>query len=176
MSLKALVISAILVALAGFGAVSLIKAPASPTLGGASSPSVINGCTEINGVTQCYSRVALRTATTTPCAIKSPAATSTLVLGSARLTVSSSTATVWTLAKSTTAFATTTSLGDSAVGASAQAGILATTTPVTDLNDKVVFGPNTYLVLGAAAGITAGDTAGTGFVPAGTCTAEFVVI
>lgn len=115
----------------------------------------------------------LTKATTTPCAMQSPSATSTLMEAGVKLDVASTSATVWTIAQAATAYATTTNLGtDYAVGASKQAFIQASSTPAAGA--ATVFAPNTYVVVGAAAGITAGDTAGTGFVPSGTCQAIFV--
>jgi hypothetical protein len=109
------------------------------------------------------------TGTTTVCAIQSPAATSTLVHGGVMLTTASTTASVVTLAKATTAFATTTNLNRQAVSANAQATIMASSSPVlaTGAINDLVFAPNTYFVVGMEGG------AGT-FSPAGSCIAQFV--
>jgi hypothetical protein len=57
-------------------------------LGNASSPSVVDGCQEINGVTKCYRSVKMATATTTVCSLRSPRqATSTLVSFTANFNV-----------------------------------------------------------------------------------------
>lgn len=114
--------------------------------------------------------VTLRTATTTVCAIKSPAATSTLSFAGVRFTVSSSTAATIALAKATTAYATTTILGNEVtLAAGAQATIVATST-ATNLNlGNYTFAPNNWLVVGMRGGI------GT-FSPIGSCSAEFTRI
>lgn len=106
----------------------------------------------------------LTQATTTVCAIQSPAATSTLALGSGvRFSVSSTTATTITLAKSANAFATTTQIGTNfAISANAQATIIASTT-------GMIFEPNYWFVVGMAGG--------TGnFSPTGVCQANWLDI
>jgi len=123
------------------------------------------------GVCQYYAATSLKTATTTPCAIQSPAATSTLEFVGVRLDVSSTTATTWDIARATTAFATTTTFGTAAlaVAGNAQSYMTGTTTAPT-----AILPPNTWIVVGQRQGITAGDTAGTGFVPSGQCSAKFI--
>ena len=111
----------------------------------------------------------LTTATTTVCAIKSPTATSTLIFGSVKFTVSSTTASTVTLAKATTAFATTTSLGSASVGASAQATVVSKKTAAGGDGLDETFAPDTYFVVSMAGGV------GT-FSPTGSCSAEFVRI
>jgi len=115
---------------------------------------------------------ALTTATTTVCAIQSPAATSTLVRGGILVTTSSTTASTLTIAKSATAFSTTTVLGQGALAANAQGFLAASTTAIvaggtgSNLNPNFVFGPNQWFV--------ASFTGGTGtFSPVGTCHASF---
>lgn len=107
------------------------------------------------------------TATTTVCAIQSPAATSTLAYPSGVLfTTSSTTAVTVTLAKAATAFATTTALGTHAIAANAQGHILASTTPAGNLNSDLVFGPNQWFVVGMQGGVGS-------FSPVGVCQATF---
>ena len=115
-------------------------------------------------------RVAMITATTTVCAIQSPNATSTLTEASALFTVSSTTASTVYLAKATTAFATTTSLGYAALAANAQGTLFASTTPSSVTVDGAqIFAPSTWFVVGM--------TGGTGtFSPTGVCTAEWQVL
>jgi len=137
-------------------------------VGAQSGPERNNPFECINGVCEFYNRVAYTTATTTVCAIKSPSATSTLIFGSANFTVSSSSASQVVIAKSATAFATTTLLGQASLGANARGTILATTTPLDALDEDRTFAPNTFFVVGMAGGI------GT-FSPAGACTAKFLV-
>jgi len=113
---------------------------------------------------------ALTQATTTICALQSPAATSTLTMASINLSVSSSTASVLTLAKAATAFATTTALNTIAIGANAQ-GVQVATSSVAAVGivDNNVFAPNRWFVVGMQGGI------GT-FSPTGVCSAEWTVI
>lgn len=122
-----------------------------------------------------YRTISLNQATTTICAIQSPASTSTLSVNSSiQLTVSTSTASILTLAKATTAFATSTVLATSSVAANAQiTTTAATTTIATDAVTKTltiadrIFAPNTWFVVGISGGT------GT-FSPTGTCEAEWV--
>ena len=126
-----------------------------------------------NGMRSWPTSIPLTTATNTPCAILSPAATSTLVQATLDLRVASSVATVWDIAKSSVSpNATTTAIGTAYdVGGGAQAYIQASTSPAALA--LTVFAPNTWLVFGVRHGITAGEAAGTGFVPSGACGAEF---
>lgn len=129
---------------------------------------VLNGSLTIgadangNGVTDFATRKVLTTATTTPCAIQSPAATSTLVSTSFNITTGTSTAATLTLATSTTPYATTSLITTFTVGSGAQA------TPNWDGgNNNALVSPNTYLVYGAA------GAANPGFTYIGTCNAVF---
>lgn len=110
-------------------------------------------------------------ASTTVAAQKSPSATSTLTFGGCNFTRASTTATVVTLAKATTAFATTTFLGSVSIAANAQGYVMATTSlPV----GSAVFSPNTYFVVGMQ---DATPDAGAGtFSPVGTCSVEWTRI
>lgn len=143
-------------------------------LGNIPGPDIYLPYINLNGVQIWSTRQALALATTTPCAIKSPAATSTLEYASAMVTVASSTATTWTVAKATTAFATTTKLGTFSLSSAVQGTMVASTTPVSGsalaVDEINTFAPNTYIVWSKA-----GDTpAGTGL--AGFCSAQFKVI
>jgi hypothetical protein len=138
-----------------------------PSLGAVASPDLISPYFSFGGVRQWAAHTdSLKSATTTVCAIQSPAATSTLRFGSIKLLTSSTTATTVTLAKASTAFATTTDLGSYSVGANAQATLVASSSP-TSGNTALVFSPNTFFVVGMAGGV------GT-FSPAGTCEAVWV--
>lgn len=121
-----------------------------------------------NGILHWYSNGGFTAATTTVCAVQSPAATSTLVSASVVLNVSSTTATTVTLAKAASAFATTTILSNQAVSANAQATIVASSSPVltTGAINDLVFAPSQWFVVSMAGGI------GT-FSPSGTCRTEF---
>lgn len=92
----------------------------------------------------------LVTATTTICALQSPTATSSLEFGSLNLDTSSTTASLITIAKSATAFATTTIIGNQYnVGANAQAAIIASSTPSAE---NLTFAPSQWLVFGMQGG------------------------
>lgn len=109
-------------------------------------------------------RILSTSGTTTPCAILSPSATSTLLSFTFMPTVGTTTASTLTLATSTTAYATTSALA----GASA-----VSYTPTrayswaAGKDDSIVY-PSTYLVLGLAAGTASG-----GHVMTGVCVANF---
>jgi hypothetical protein len=131
------------------------------------------GTYSANGATTTTTRSALTTSTTTPCAVQSPAATSTLDRFVASFITSSTTASTVTIAKASTQYATTTVIATSSIAASAQATIVAaTTTPVADsaagrltITDRT-FAPSTWVVMSMTGGI------GT-FSPTGACIASF---
>lgn len=124
--------------------------------------------TSVNGVVTTYGRVTtLTAATTTVCAIQSPAATSTLQFGSLKLTVGSTTAITVTLAKSSTAFATTTLLNSASIAAGAQGTVIASTTESVNPDGLGVFSPSTWFVAGIAGGT------GT-FSPTGICQVTWI--
>lgn len=135
---------------------------------GADSYSYAGVRTELVG-----GRKGLITATTTPCTFKTPSATSTLL--NATLTVTQGTTTdttIWTLAKATTPFATTTKLGAWSLTGGLKGSMVASTTPAgaspTVDDSYLVFAPNTYLVWGIAGTVPADTSKLTGF-----CQAEF---
>lgn len=138
-----------------------------PALGAVSSPDMNSPYFSFGGVRQwAGSTDNLNQATTTVCAIQSPAATSTLIMGSVRLTVSSSTASTVTLAKAATAYATTTALGSASVSAGAQATVVSLRTAAGGDALAETFSPNTWFVVGMAGGV------GT-FSPTGVCKAQW---
>lgn len=103
-------------------------------------------------------------ATTTPFAIQSPAATSTLQLGSGcSFSVGSTSAKSVIFAKASTAFATTTLLFGAPLAAGAQGTAIATTT-----TDNFVFGPNQWLVMSMVGGAGVDS-------PTASCSASFLV-
>lgn len=153
---------------------------------GTVSGTDVSGCFTINGVTTCAAKQAVRSATTTICALRSPTfASSTLVSGGIRFTVSSSTqATQVTIVRSSNPYATTTTnavtivpLASSTIsaGLSPSLSFMATNTyptvneNLTDLiaEDKT-FAPGEYIVVGFAGGqhVTSGR-------PTGSCTAQW---
>jgi len=140
------------------------------TLGAVSSPDIMSPYFSFGGVRQWAAHTeSLGQATTTVCALQSPAATSTLLTASIRYSVSSTTASTVTMAKATTAYATTTLIGGGSLAANAQGTFNATTTlaQATSLDGVMVFAPSAYLVVGMAGGT------GT-FSPTGTCQAIWV--
>lgn len=138
---------------------------------GVSSPEISSPYIKYGDIERRAARVALNTATTTPCAIQSPSATSTLVHASLSITTATSTATTWTVAKATTAYATTTSLGSSIALASGKFGTMTASTTFNGLaDDTQIIAPNNYIVWGVA-GI--GNLTSDKLL--GTCQAEFIV-
>lgn len=144
-------------------------------------------CESHNGVKTCFTGKPLTQATTTPCSIKSPSATSTLVSGGMILNFSSSTAQKLWASKATNYNATTTSLATSTISASGQGFVdaLATTSfsvdPILAQADRV-FSPNTYFNVGLSGGTPSANTGAlyAGMVPenkpVGYCYAEFKVL
>lgn len=151
----------------GFAAFKAVKSPA--PLRAISSPEINSPYVSFNGQTHWYSKGNFAQATTTVCAVQSPAATSTLELASVVFNVSSTSASVVTLAKAATAFATTTILSNQSIAANAQATIMASSSPLlaTGAVNDLVFAPNQWFVVSMAGG------AGT-FSPSGTCQTEFI--
>ena len=95
-----------------------------------------------NGVAYAFTRVGFYSATTSPINIKSPSATSTLMIGSGcNFIVASSSAKRITFAKGATQNASTTFLFGINTAAGAGGAAIATTT-----TDNFVFAPNNYLV------------------------------
>jgi len=134
--------------------------------GAVASPDIPSPYLQWGGVyVWSQSTTALNTASTTICALQSPAATSTLLLASVKLDVSSTSASTLTLAKATTAFATTTLLAENlSVAANNQATLVSSSTLVSGTR---VFGPNNWVVASMSGG------AGT-FSPTGKCQATWI--
>lgn len=110
-------------------------------------------------------------ASTTACALQSPAATSTVAHFSARLTTASSTATVWTLAKATTPYATTTAFDQFSIGSGELGAMYVGVASSTAPDDLGVIAPNNWLVVGVQGTAIADSTKLNGV-----CQAEFLVI
>lgn len=151
-----LILSLILLVLAGATSFVVAKSVPSESLGALSSPRIPSPYLTWGGVATYQARIALNTATTTPCAILSPVSTSTLEFADLIIKTPTSTATTWTLAKATTRYATTTklsvfSLGSGVtgtmVGTTTASNITGSTVAVDDLN---VIAPSTYIVWGVA--------------------------
>lgn len=169
---KTVLISAIVAVLVAGGAIALSPKdgagnPTVPTFGALAGPDIASPYLRWGGVATYAGSMALGQATTTVCAIQSPAATSTLQTAFVRFDVSSTTASVITVAKATTAFATSTQIGvNYSIPANAQAFINASTTNGI-AGASEVFAPNTWLVVGMQGGV------GT-MSPTGSCGAKWV--
>jgi len=146
------------------------------SLGALAGPDIASPYLRWGGVATYGASANMATATSTVCAIQSPAATSTLVAGPvARFNLASTTATTVWFAKATTAFASTTVLGAANLGASAQATLYASTTDSQALVDGVfVFAPNTWLTVGITGAVKGTGTGQTG--TSGVCQAQFLTI
>ena len=165
-------IMALLIVVIGFAVIkpTVVVNAVNNALGAVSSPDIQSPYFSFGGVRFWGAHTeTLKTATTTPCALLSPAATSTLMTASISFKVSSTTASTVTLAKATTAYATTTLLASAALAANAQGTLVASTTASggATLDGTNVFGPSQWLVVGMAGGT------GT-FSPTGTCQAVWV--
>lgn len=169
---------------------SKVSESAKQTFSAISSPDIPSLWLRWGGVLTQNGHMDFAQATTTVCAIQSPSSTSTLVFASVGATVSSTTPTLWTMAKATTAFATTTVLATSTSIANAQVWFnsasttaLASTTnssgttvnnftiKLLELSDRI-FAPNTWLVV-SATDMSAENTAGT-YSSTGGCNASWI--
>lgn len=157
---------------------SSLSSVRTPLLGAATSPDISSPYFSYGDVRHWGRKtISLTQATTTVCALQSPAATSTLMSGGINLSVSSTTASVVTIAKAATQYATTTAIATSTPIANALLNLPAATTTTIALNLPLaitdrIFGPSTWFVVGMADG-TAEATAGT-FSPTGICQATFL--
>lgn len=127
----------------------------------ASSPSVVNGCMEVSGVTTCYYRQAFAAASTT-CAFAAPdIGSSTLVYAGANWTETDAPSTVAEWGIGNTAYATTTSLGGTtAVGANGDYTVTASTTAVNILEDIRVVSQVNFVNFKVGSSSPAGRTGG----------------
>lgn len=169
-NLKTTIVTAVVAAVVALGFLVVTNHLQSKPVGAVASPDIMSPWFSYGGVRHWSGHSeSLVSATTTVCAIQSPAATSTLLRASISFKVGSTTASTVDIAKATTAYATTTIIGGGALAANAQGTFNATTTPATgtSLNGPMVFAPSTYVVFGMEGGT------GT-FSPTGTCQAEWV--
>lgn len=166
----ATVISVVVVAFVGLVAYLNIPTPqvvVQQPAGAVSNPDISSRYFSYGGVRHWGAKTtSLTQATTTVCALQSPAATSTLQLGSGvRLDVSSTTASTVKLAKASVPYdVSSTALGIANVSANAQATVVATSSA-----DAFVFSPNQYFIVQMSGGT------GT-FSPSGNCQATFIEI
>mgnify|MGYP001581454586 CR=1 FL=1 len=149
-----------------------------PTVGSVTGPDSVFPCETHNGVQRCFTQKALKTATSTVCAIQTPTATSTIVSSTVVVNVGTSTATTWFISKGTTAFSSTTAqLGTFALASAVQGTMrfVASTTAQTAfgtlIDDLHVFSPNTWLIW-SIAGVAPNDSSRL----AGRCNATFEAI
>lgn len=142
-------IGVILVLLVGFSVFFFKGTPKDTTIGALGGPDNYLPYFGVNGVRDYFSKTALSKATTTPCAIKSPVSTSTLLSASLQVTTATTTATTWTLAKATTGFATTTPIATFSLGSGAQ-GTLTSVASTTGVDGLSTISPNTYVNFGVA--------------------------
>lgn len=148
---------------------------AAQPFGASPGPDRFNACESRDGIQQCFKRIALGTATTTPCNIQSPNATSTLTGTALKVTTASSTATTWAVAKAARPNATTTPLrGDTALASGVLGTITYVGTSTTGIADPAVFEPSQWLVWSVAGMVSpsAGDITKLN----GICQATFEVI
>ena len=144
-----------------------------PVAGSASSPSVIGGCMDINGVQHCTARVGMTNASTT-CSMKLPPATSTLAVftahfsnprGDLKAELGVGTKQSGDLAATTTRVAIWSVLDATAVTVVATSGAQIVPNELTDL----ILPPNQYLNVRVA---SSSDT----MVMQGTCSMEVITI
>ena len=161
METKTIVVSVIASVLVVLGVVAFTPAKVinqESQLGAVASPDIMSPYFSFGGVRQWAAHTdTLNTASTTICAMQSPAATSTLRLGSVRLTTGSTTAVVLEMAKSATYAASTTRISYGAVAAGdgiTLNSFVASTTSTgasgyayTANERDIVFAPNTYLTV-----------------------------
>ena len=141
-------------------------------LGAVSGPDMPFPYISVGGLAEYSSRISTTGASTTPCAIQSPASTSTLVFTALQITTASSTATTWTAATSTTAFATTSPIVPNfSLGSGAQGSFVAATSTSVANASGPTMAPNTWVVWGLA-GI--GNLTSDKLV--GSCSAKFRVL
>ena len=172
MNKKLLAGGVVIALLAGWVGAGLQPDPVAPApqLGALSGPDIQSPYLSVGGVRKEY-RSSTLSASTTPCALQAPAATSTLVNFGVRLSTASSTATVWTLAKATTAFATTTAFDQFSVGSGALGAFYVGHASSTAPDENGVIAPSNYVVVGVQGTAIADSTKLNGV-----CQAEFIVL
>lgn len=148
-----------------------LSVPQTQSYGSVTGPNIDSSYLSVNGVTTEFRGQRMYQATTTVCALRAPTnATSTLRNGNVFFGVSSTTASTVTVAKATSAFATTTLIRTVSIAANGLATFPIASTSAVALSQAqadLTFAPGEYLVVGMAGGI------GT-FSPTGTCQAEFL--
>lgn len=171
MEKKNLLITVVLALVVSFGVSYLnpsevVKTIVEKQVGAVSSPVLNSSYFSFGGVMQHAYRVKMNTATTTLCAVQSPAATSTLVYAGYQILVGTSTAANIDIAKGNTSAATTTLLvTGTSVGSGATKEMSWTTAGATAADD--IMAPSTWvLVKTATPGLS-------GYTYNGTCSVVF---
>lgn len=145
---------------------------AAPSYGALSGPDIASPYLGWGGVRTFRASQSLVQSTTTICALQSPASTSTLSHYGVRFDVGSSSAMTVYIAKATTAFATTTQLGQSwTLAASSKGFINGSTTATQVVAANEVFAPNSWLNFTVQGGDSGANA--TGLVPTGLCEASW---
>lgn len=158
------------VAILGFSFLKTAPTVTTPVVetaqGALSSPDIQSPYISWGNVRQfAYRTENLQQATSTVCTIQSPAATSTLNLGSGiQFTTGSTSASTVVVTKGATPYATTTLLFAGLLSASSGGNVIATTS-----TNNFVFAPNTYFNVGMLGGTGV-------FSPTGACQASFTAI
>lgn len=153
---------------------------ASPALGALAGPDIPYNWFSFGGVRRFAARSGLNQASTTICALQSPAATSTLVSSSVSFTTGTTTAYIGQFGKSVSPSATTTNLGQFMINDGGLITALASTSPtefpggtgyagVLNNDWTSTFSPNQYLVVKYSGPNNTGTAAKNAFV--GTCNA-----
>lgn len=143
-----------------------VKDVSSEALGALTGPDIPYQYISVGGVQMYSANVAFTTGTTTPCAIQSPAATSTLVMFGAQFDTSTTSATTVRFTKGTAMQATTTALsGQLALAANAKGEFVASSTPEATF----IIAPNNWVQVSLVGG------SGT-VSPVGSCVAQFTVL
>lgn len=140
-------------------------------LGALAGPDIPYQYLNVGGLRHEFRSMVLATATTTPCALQSPAASSTLLHAGLRISTATSTATVWTASKAATAFATTTAFDQFSLGSGVQGSMFVGAASSTAPDEASVIGPSQWIVWGVQGTVIAG-TANLN----GVCAAEFIVL
>lgn len=174
MNKKILAGGVVIVLLAGWVGAGLQPDPVAPApqLGALSGPDIQSPYLKVGGVKREYRYVAFTGATSTPCSVVSPAATSSLRTAWLQINTASTTATTWHFATSTVMNATTSlltnpiSLGSGARGTMFYHG----TTSAVVVNDHDTLPPSSYVTWGFQ-----GVLAYTSDKLIGQCGMEFVV-
>ena len=131
-------------------------------VGAVVGPNLYNPFWNVNDVFLYPMSKTMTKSTTTICAFKSPNATSTLMIASANFSTGSTTNATVSIAKSSTAFATTTNIGTLKLAANEKGTWVGGYASSSMSN--LVFEPGKYLVFGMQ-----GGTGEVNFSPVGTC-------